>query len=81
MMLEHEHGIYPPRLKISNRSRGSAQNLTISFSNVQEGSDLDMELIHPPSMLLHDCTYQLYNVVSLLQGTVSVLLSLALTMS
>ena len=52
MKLEHDYGIYPPRVRMSARDIGSIQNLTISFTNVQ-GADLDIDTTLPPSTYMY----------------------------
>ena len=43
MKLEHEEKMYPPKVKITAKDLDSALNIKVSFSNVQQGDDFDIE--------------------------------------
>ena len=43
MKLEHEQKIYPPKVKVTAKDLDSTPNIKVSFSNVQQGDDLDIE--------------------------------------
>lgn len=58
MELQHTKKIYPPKVKVTIRSTASNSQvlLTITFSNIREEDNLDVEIEHPFSMFLTDCS-------------------------
>ena len=44
MKLEHDQKMYPPKVVISTTDLSSMQKITVMFSNLKEGDDLDIDV-------------------------------------
>ena len=46
---EHDEKMYPPKVTIAARDQDSAQSIAVTFSGVEQGDDLDMDITLCPA--------------------------------